>query len=638
MRTLVVFSLATTLPIAATTLYSQQIQPQPGGTATATLRSGQDHDGTCIQVTLTDSTDLHAGFFSSVQPLIHAVEQNAGGEAKASAGHHFLRSVASVSRPAPISNNVSGAIVDTRTIACASGIATGWDYLSGDLRVRVRLRLKGSLVDPGEAREDFAFTSSSTTPITFTLVASSGDESPDSIGDFNLSCCHLYQATATLTAAAALLSSSQQSVASANYGNTAYFYIDSYSPTDDLVWLSGSSHSDPDFKRQAPILIASPSPPMKAPTAVVRVDEDVKIIGAGATIDDSSAPPSFLTYLGPFALETPRPFLKNPPVIQHVTNDFTWSAGGSSKIRSKGTGLASVAIQAVEFPDPSNLYDIRITRSAGRTLSNPSRIEARATVAMGFILASGGCLVAPLPLSTPGPIKSSTTSLYSAFLSGSYPDVGTRDSWICEAGDGTSGPRSNLTAFAVGIRPVSSATQTPVLRITQSTSPFSNAPQAIAQRFAEGFLVTGGGARAVPTTMISGTKITYVGNLFLTATVPVVPAAAPASAATGWQVKTNSYGTQAVGTVTAYALNILFNPPVLQTVSPLHATPGTAVNVAGQHFAPNMKIRFGTLVVPLANLSIESATAVVPAGISGTVQVVLLTGDVESNAQSFTIP
>jgi hypothetical protein len=421
---------------------------------------------------------------------------------------------------------------------------------------------------------------------------------------------------------AQIRSDAEAESAFADFSNTAHAYFDSLSPDQDLSWASGLSHSDPDFKRQAPVLTdTSGHPPLATsnPSGSMQ-SRDSKVLGGGAASSD------FLVYSGPISISN------NIATV----SDQSWSAGASSDIAS----ASAIDVRAIQFPDPSNRYAVDVKQESGKASEPSSRGFAVAALPSGFVMTGGGCRISAPPANA----ASHRSQPYQAFLTGSYPDETDQNRWICEA---QLSPKaklgvvsnsywgSNLTAYVIGIRPLASTTPIPVLRISKRTSSTGTDPVVTADLFASGFLITGGGGRVIRSRQ-SKVKVPS----YLTGMLPLFQAGASTQPATQWQVSARGAEGSDLSntTLTSYALNILFQPPKIVSINPQQAAPGATVSITGENFVSNMKVRFGTTDVPATVSSVYDATAIVPSGFAaGNIPVQLLAGDVPSDSYQFTV-
>jgi IPT/TIG domain-containing protein len=121
--------------------------------------------------------------------------------------------------------------------------------------------------------------------------------------------------------------------------------------------------------------------------------------------------------------------------------------------------------------------------------------------------------------------------------------------------------------------------------------------------------------------------------LYLMGMLPLMQAGAGYYPATQWQA--SAKGGVSKGTVTSYAINILFRPPKLFPINPPQAAPGATVTIKGENFVRNMKVRFGTIDVPATVSSVYEATATVPTVLTaGDTPIQLLAGDYSSEGYS----
>jgi len=236
-----------------------------------------------------------------------------------------------------------------------------------------------------------------------------------------------------------------------------------------------------------------------------------------------------------------------------------WTGGGSLLFNSSPTHgrnewVAEAKDQWVSDPatlsaymlyldDPDHRYEVRTFTSASSAVSaNPG---ARATVPPGWVLTGGGCSVDWRSAQGPGNL-----------LTGSYPDVkagGTADTWVCSAKSHGGDSPADMVAVAIGIRlsPTAAGYGTPPrMCVSQVTSAPGAYPLARAGNCAadQGGQITGGGARAqVPAPGPDRGQL-------LTATAPVMTR----GAVSGWEARSKEHSTPSPGTVTAYAISLVF--------------------------------------------------------------------------------
>lgn len=204
---------------------------------------------------------------------------------------------------------------------------------------------------------------------------------------------------------------------------------------------------------------------------------------------------------------------------------------------------ATVSAYMLYLDDPDHAYEVRTFTSASSAVSaNPS---ARATVPPGWVLTGGGCSVDWRSAQGGG-----------SLLTGSYPDVrpgGTADTWVCTAKSHGGDSPADMIATAIGIRlsPKSAGYGSPPrMCVSQVTSATGAYPLARAGNCAadQGGQITGGGARG---------QVASPGmdrGQLLTATVPVMTR----GVASGWEARSKEHATPSPGTVTAYAISLIF--------------------------------------------------------------------------------
>jgi hypothetical protein len=583
---------------------------------------------------------------SSTQPLTSTpVASPANAEVYGYGDATTMRGLAAVTKQPAVVQTVGGTTVTSNVYACAGGYVTVTDELqaSPGNTIRIFMSIEGTQTtgkEGGQTAEGIISTSIDN--ITGTNV---WNHSYVFTGLYGVYSIQTYEDTyvlpsvsnlslsSTLSFGAVIRSDAQASTSSAAFQNSAHVYFDSLSPDQDLTWASGLSHSDPDFKRQAPIQQTHPGPASTSPTESIRASGDDKILGGGADVGSASTD-YFLVYSAPFlpAQERPPGFINIPR--QPSGTNVVWSGAGAS---SGGTGVSSIDVRAIRFPDPSRLYAIIVEQGKAHVAGKPSRILATASLPPDYVMVSGGCQITAVGVTRTA--RTPPGQQYPAFLTGSYPDETTQRSWICEAELDANARlptaamnalwTNPLTAYVVGIKPTVSAMLQPIMRITKTTAAPGTKPTATSDLFADGFLITGGGGQAVPQKQITG-------KMYLTGMLPVTSSSVANAPANQWQANAN--GGTSPGTVTSYAINVLFKPPRLTCTNLSSAAPGATITINGQDFVRNMKVRFGATDVPATISTVLQATATVPTGLSaGTTQISVVVGDVATSSCPFTV-
>src|SRR6185295_18054591 len=214
-------------------------------------------------------------------------------------------------------------------------------------------------------------------------------------------------------------------------------------------------------------------------------------------------------------------------------------------------------------------------------------------------------------------------------------------SWICESKDQGSYSPATITASVVGISPLNppqsaAGPAVPIVRIVKNTSAVAAHPVATAGKVADEFAITGCGGKAEPLQALvfdpTTNDATPPGQL-LTEVFPVTPTGAQNVPATGCEAPSKDHFAAADGTVTAYAINVLFEPPGFKSYNPHDGRVGTPITLLGDHFPNGMKLRFfGAVDVPVnSGYSVSSATAFVPGLPPGPYRLKLVFGDWESD-------
>jgi len=151
-------------------------------------------------------------------------------------------------------------------------------------------------------------------------------------------------------------------------------------------------------------------------------------------------------------------------------------------------------------------------------------------------------------------------------------------------------------------------------------------------------LITGGGARALPLEQVNNGTTIDVGRLYLAAMVPVPVPGLSNGAAMLWNARAKESSMPSPGSITAYAVNIIFRPPTVSLINPTSARVGQSVTIIGENFVKNMKVRFGSVDVAASPSTVYQVSAQIPQGVSpGSYNVAVVAGDVVSAPLSFTV-
>lgn len=342
------------------------------------------------------------------------------------------------------------------------------------------------------------------------------------------------------------------------------------------------------------------SPTAAHPVATAPIDSNTKLLGGGAWAVSPGA--------GNFVYKT-----------APSTNYAAWVGQGKDQWISD-PGL--IAAYAVQFNDPDNLYDVSHATASSGISSNPS---ARATVPAGYVMTGGGCFVdwesAPQPSGN--------------LLSSSYPD--TQSSWTCD-GHADGGNAAAITAYVIGIRPLSSSTPMPVMTIQKAVGAVDGAAvQVTPTGLSNDTFVTGGGAKAELVTFASTSAsgsgrirarpVNIAGWVALTASNPVYST----EAASAWAARAVSRAVEPIHTVlnihpapafqvTAYAVVVQFPTRTLTGLTPPAGPPGTVVTLTGTYFANGMTVQLSqgatTLSVQPTIVSATQAEITVPTSLT----------------------
>lgn len=113
--------------------------------------------------------------------------------------------------------------------------------------------------------------------------------------------------------------------------------------------------------------------------------------------------------------------------------------------------------------------------------------------------------------------------------------------------------------------------------------------------------------------------------------LPVTATGSVDNSAVQWLASAKCNGNAGTGSVTAYAINVLFKPPILNSLSAQQARVGDILTVVGDNFVHTMRVRFGMIEASATVAAVDTASTMVPQGLSGPVQVSVLVGDVASS-------
>ncbi len=243
-----------------------------------------------------------------------------------------------------------------------------------------------------------------------------------------------------------------------------------------------------------------------------------------------------------------------------------WTASGSLLTQSQpaGTGPnawaasakdhlvaepAALTVYAVALGDPRDAWEVIAWQQTSTVDAHPATSVG---VAPGYAMTGGGCVVN----------WKANPALAGNLLTASFPSSPT--TWECRSRDHGIASPASITAFVIGIRPKTPGLPLPVVQITSATSSVDARPSAVAPALA-GFVVTGGGARALPAQPHGAGQL-------LTATFPELPAGA--TTATGWRAASKDHAYASPGTVEAFAINVRF--PAGESATPTASLPGGA--------------------------------------------------------------
>jgi hypothetical protein len=285
---------------------------------------------------------------------------------------------------------------------------------------------------------------------------------------------------------------------------------------------------------------ATSVPASSAPTATVTIAAPIKLVGGGARTN----------YGGNGSLLT-----QNYP-----SSSTTWTAVAKDHL---SPDPASVTTFAIGINDAAGDWDVGIFQSP------PSAVTGHPTASVslppGYVLTGGGCVD-----------NWASTGTMGNLLTASYPTIPptpATPTWECRGKDHQLASPASLTAFAIGIRPTHAGTPMPVAHITTATSGVAELPEVVAPAVI-GAIVTGGGARAVPSDPNGSGQL-------LTGTFPEFSAT---GAVVGWHAKSKDHMVASPGTVTAYAINVTFPPPVVTSISKPNGQPGDPITIIGAGF------------------------------------------------------
>ena len=207
------------------------------------------------------------------------------------------------------------------------------------------------------------------------------------------------------------------------------------------------------------LVVTANTPVANHPSGTVAASPPLKVVGGGAR-SNATAYGSLLTSTQP--------------------SPGGWS--GESKDH-QFADPTTLSLFAVGLSDPADDWDIGIFQATSPPTNHPS---VSVTLPAGYVLTGGGCT--DNWAAAPGGAGN--------LLTASYPSSAT--TWQCDGKDHAVASPATITAFIVGIRPKKPGVALPTLQITRSLSAVGQYPSAVAPT-PQGFVLTGGGARALPT-------------------------------------------------------------------------------------------------------------------------------------------
>lgn len=188
------------------------------------------------------------------------------------------------------------------------------------------------------------------------------------------------------------------------------------------------------------------------PSIKVTVPDGYKIIGGGAKVNYSGA--------GCFITES-------------YPNGNSWIAKAKDHLVSNS---ASISAYAIAIYDPNNLWDVRVFQSTGSTANYP---EAIVRVEEGYVMTGGGA--------------KNNWSGAGNLLTASYPI--TNDTWKAKGKDHGNADRTNITVYAIGIKPMKKCSKKLETKIFQTSSDTANHPSGTVS-VDRNYIMVGGGTIA----------------------------------------------------------------------------------------------------------------------------------------------
>ncbi len=188
------------------------------------------------------------------------------------------------------------------------------------------------------------------------------------------------------------------------------------------------------------------------PSVNVIVPEGYKIIGGGARVN----------YSGAGCL-----------ITESYPNGNSWITKAKDHLVGNS---ASITAYAIAIYDPNNQWDVRVFQNTGSSANYP---EATVKVDEGYILTGGGA--------------KDNWSGTGNLLTASYPV--TSDTWKAKGKDHGSADRTNITVYAIGIKPAKKCSKKIENKIFQASSDVSNHPSG-SVNITGNYIMVGGGTIA----------------------------------------------------------------------------------------------------------------------------------------------
>jgi hypothetical protein len=226
---------------------------------------------------------------------------------------------------------------------------------------------------------------------------------------------------------------------------------------------------------------------------------------------------------------------------------------------------ATVTSYAIGINDPTGDWQVGIFPSQPSSVS--SHPSASASLPAGYVLTGGGCVDNWAPTGAAGNL-----------LTASYPTLppGGQATWECRGKDHSVASPAAITAFVVGIRPTRPGIPLPIVQITTATSAVAELPEVVAP-VVPGATVTGGGAAAAPVDPNGWGQL-------LTGTYPEIDAS---GTVTGWHAKSKDHMVASQGTVTAFAINVIFQAPTSSSGATAASAPPTITSLSRPNGQPS---------------------------------------------------